>query len=383
MFKTTSSCSSTAASCAATAVVCVSPLGRFTVLAERLSIATVPTDILSWASPCDIQALRLAGSVFQKVIDGPQTRGIWKQAFGNVLLSIPVHTPFLPSKIAGLAFGGGACQTCRRHTRVLPYSFTLGIWFCSLACQHATLRLVPPAPKNSPSTPTAFPGLEHHSTLPVPLPHLKGSSAFRLYKRSHIIVAWHTFFEECRDSTSAVALMPLVTPVSQASDPVVDAWMKAGEELCVGAGRYRVTKEKVDTATKAMLESIAAKHNVALTQLAMSPTLSSRVSVLSRDLESLTECTWNQISSTVFKELVHLVPFDGRPLPCPFCPATGARSRRYVGETDLNSHMQFAHPQKVADSMAIPGAYRCTLCLKSDVVYDKASLLRHIQHSSH
>ncbi|KAJ7465314.1 hypothetical protein FB451DRAFT_1403015 [Mycena latifolia] len=117
------------------------------------SVMTVPQDILEWASPQDIQKLRLAARVFRQVIDGPQSNSIWRSAFSNVLFRIPPATPFSPSQIAGLVFSGGLCENCRRHTPAIPYSFTLQIRFCSLACEYATLGCIPPSLEKSPVLP--------------------------------------------------------------------------------------------------------------------------------------------------------------------------------------------------------------------------------------
>ncbi|KAJ6512015.1 hypothetical protein C8R47DRAFT_1064689 [Mycena vitilis] len=318
----------------------------------QASILSLPDDgiqlILSWASPSDIQNLREAGRPFQQIIDGSLSSNIWRYAFQNVLFPLPLSSTFLASQIATFAFRGGLCYTCRAHTFALPYSFSLNVRFCSLACEYATLRTVPPAVNDAPSLPTEFVGLEHHSTLPVGLPYLEGSQGRPVYEPRHVERVWNAFFDQCR-AAGSTQLYPLVTPGNPSPNATVNEWVQTAEGLCVGARRYRIKKEQVD------LDNYAA------------------------DLEVLDIDIWERIRPVVLGELIQRISFHNQPLSCPFCLVTSPRQRKYKEES-LHAHIIRSHPQHVAEPIAIPGVRRCSLCPPSNTTtYDRRSLLRHVE----
>ncbi|KAF8208682.1 hypothetical protein K438DRAFT_282165 [Mycena galopus ATCC 62051] len=336
-------------------------------------ILSVPQDvihnILAWVSPPELQTLRSTAKIFQQTIDGAQGTNVWRHAFRNVCLPPAVNTPFPPSQIAALTFGGGPCYKCGEHARVLPYSFTLQIWFCSLACQYMKcLRS----------------DLQHHTTLPAHLPYLEGTAERPLYKPQHVNDAWEKFFIKCRESSSGPSskrLLPLITPCTPVSNPVMDAWVSTGEELCAGATQYSLIKQQVESDNYAALQAIAQALGVTFLQLTRSPTLARKINVLMRDLKVLDVHAWNQMRPVVEAELVLHIPQSDATLPCPHCSATSSRTRLFK-EDALHAHIVRSHPEYIAEHVAIPGIHRCTLCPPSKTVvwYNRAILFHHIDN---
>ncbi|KAJ7075868.1 hypothetical protein B0H15DRAFT_865577 [Mycena belliarum] len=370
-------------------------------------IMTAPPEVLhlimDWASPHDVRVLRSTARIFRQVIDGPQTNSVWRSCFRNVLLELPTtSTQFLPWQIADFMFARGRCtnwQHCGRQTTAVPYSFALKIRFCSLACQYITLRRIPPTPRDSPVMPEAFWALEHHSTVPVPMPYLEGTRSAPLYIATHVYAAWQVFFGQCQvaSALNKASLLPQIMPNTplDSVDPGLDAWMKDAEELCTGAHRYRIARDEVDSLNQDMLERIAKSIGLTLPQLVVSPTLARYINTCSRDLERF-DCTgWNEIRQTVLIEVAQRVPWNNNAILCPFCAPCGPRPRQY-GEQALERHFQdwcvlelnqspvvsrplstLSHPEHVAEPIAFPNAMRCALC-KSTIMYDRDSLLDHV-----
>ncbi|KAJ6492610.1 hypothetical protein DFH09DRAFT_1104718 [Mycena vulgaris] len=340
---------------------------------------------------------------------------IWRTAFRNVLFSVPRPTSlthFPPSALAALLFSGGHCMTCLRKTKAVPYSFALGIRFCSMACEFATLLRVPPTPQKAGVLPNALPELEHRNTLPVPIAYLEGSSELRLYAPARINAAWTAFARQYRNSP--VVQMPLVTPVRsllrlhfqaeaatihrRLRQPILgwkSGWRRVNsyvdmhasltsgqtaETLCAGARQYRIAKEEVAAENESLLTQLAHDLGFTLNQLTSSPTLALWVNILARDLQSFTRVAWIPIRDKVLFELDQRVCVNGTSIVCVFCPARrGGQPRRYSNE-GLQRHFVSRHPEQVpaviANRLEI-----CPLCHKSKTTtYDRQSMIKHLMN---
>ncbi|KAJ7645603.1 hypothetical protein DFH06DRAFT_1425436 [Mycena polygramma] len=280
-----------------------SPSPLWTVTSPLLTVSLdVLQHIFSWASPSDLQNVRLVCQFLHAYIDDPLHTSIWRTAFRNLSFDVPCPTTLTTFRYSGLAtllFGGGKCLTCRRFTNSVPYSFALRIRFCSMACEFDALLRIPPTPKKAPALP---------NTLPVPLPYLEGSSELRLYEPSKVNGAWRTFESACRQ-TPDVIRMPLVTPACQSSDPRLDQWMATAEVLCDGARQYRIAKELVDAENE------------------------------QEDLQVFTPLVWKSVRDVVLSELSERIVTLGSHLPCPFCPAKPRGQPRRFSDEGLERHI--------------------------------------------
>ncbi|KAK7048142.1 hypothetical protein R3P38DRAFT_1852454 [Favolaschia claudopus] len=295
----------------------------------------VPQDvfqlILSWASPLDVLNLRGTCRAFCRIIDGGQSKNIWRLAFRNVLFSPPFGSAYMPSQIAALAFKGGECYACKKQTLAVPESFSLNVRFCSLFCkQYSTLAR----------------DVAHYQTLPFVMPYLEGTRDRPLYRPCDAQAAWRAFSENARTSSSV--LLPAITPEHHIQDPELDAWMLTAEDLCNSADRYKAKKEGIDRVNYTILEDIAAGIHLSVTQLvSRSPTLARHVNIFSMDLEILDVDVLERIRPLVLVELAQRGSFENDVLPCCFCP--DMRHQRLYREYGLNLHISQRHPEQVAE----------------------------------
>ncbi|KAJ7430626.1 hypothetical protein FB451DRAFT_1322972 [Mycena latifolia] len=350
--------------------------------AARPCFMSIPLDILqhilSWASPCDLQALRLVCRTLQNYIDFDCSMGVWRAALRNILFPVPaptLHAWFKLSMLPALLFGGGKCMDCRRFTSTIPYSFALGIRFCSMACEFSALQRIPPTPKKAPSLPNALPGLEHRNTLPVPLPYLEGSSELHLYAPAQVSAAWSRFAEQYKESN--VVAMPQVTPAPQLVDPTLEHWMATAELLCAGARQYRIAREDVDAQNETILLRLAQELGHPVKQLVSSPTLARWVNIFARDLQVFPRQAWKPIRDDVLSELKQRTSTNGSGIVCTFCPPPSGHPRRFSHE-GLQRHITSCHPEQVAEPIT-DRFQRCRLCpTKKTKSYDRPSMLKHI-----
>ncbi|KAJ7134352.1 hypothetical protein C8R44DRAFT_976966, partial [Mycena epipterygia] len=353
------------------------------------SLLSVPVDvlyhILSWASPLDLQVLRLVCRRLQVYIDDPEHTTVWRTAFRNVMFDVPRPSPlttFSYSTLPTLVFGGGKCMSCRRITPCVPYSFALGIRFCSMACEFNTLASIPSTPKKSPVLPSALPDLDHHTTLPAHLPYLEGSSALRLYAPAQVNAAWERFSRQFKNCP--VIQVPVITPASPSTNPTMEHWVKTAEILCAGARRYRIVKEEVDTENEALLSELGQNLGYTLNQLISSPTLAHWVNLFARDLQTFTPLVWKSIQDTVLGELGQRASKDDAPISCSFCPAppAGQLCRSFKSDEYLHMHIERRHVDQAAAPIGIRFE-RCPLCPKrKTAMYDRQSMIKHVSKRS-
>ncbi|KAJ7505552.1 hypothetical protein B0H11DRAFT_2220977 [Mycena galericulata] len=344
------------------------------------SLTNVPADVLqqivSWASPCDLQNLRLVSRFLRAFIDNPQRTSIWREAFKNVMFTVALPTTlttFKFSSLAQLLFGGGKCMNCKRITLSVPYSFALEIRFCSMACELSCLLRTPPTPRKASALPSALPELEHRNTLPVPLPYLEGSSEVRLYAPQAVNAAWKVYVARC-NSTPGVMQMPEVTPVHQIIDVKLEHWMAAAEVLCDGARKYRIAKEEVDVENEAFLIRLACDLGYTFAQLISSPTLVRYVNIFARDLQTFTPLAWDSVRHSVLFELDERISRDNSRILCPFC---SLGQRQYSNE-GLQRHIADCHPDEAPAAIA-KRLERCPMCPRQKMtMYDRPSMIKHV-----
>ncbi|KAJ7695702.1 hypothetical protein B0H17DRAFT_1055268 [Mycena rosella] len=345
------------------------------------SLTTVPSDILqhvlSWASPSDLQALRVACRVLQAYIDSGFHN--WRAAFGNVKFSIPYPTSLGAlrlSTVPSLLFGGGKCMTCRRHTKAIPYSFALNIRFCSLACEFTALLQIPPTPTKAPALPLTLPDLQHRNTLPVPLAYLEGSSELRLYLVARVNSAWNHFANQY--GLSPLVQMPQVTPAVQPTNPQLELWMATAELLCSGARKYRIAKEELDQENWALLSRLAQEVGYTLKQFTSSPTLARWVNIFARDLQIFTSLAFTPIREQIMFELSQRISERVRRWCACFAPFA-----RLVKPVDTRGRPPAALcslPPGTSNRPISNGLERCPLCPKrKTATYDRRSMIKHAE----
>ncbi|KAK7048107.1 hypothetical protein R3P38DRAFT_2764148 [Favolaschia claudopus] len=203
-----------------------------------------------------------------RIIDGGQSKNIWRLAFRNVLFSPPFGSAYMPSQIAALAFKGGECYACKKQTLAVPESFSLNVRFCSLFCkQYSTLAR----------------DVAHYQTLPFVMPYLEGTRGPAMRKlrgarspRTHerLLVFFFLPSPQFVFSFPCAKHSPRTTQEHHIQDPELDAWMLTAEDLCNSADRYKAKKEGIDRVNYTILEDIAAGIHLSVTQLvSRSPTL--------------------------------------------------------------------------------------------------------------
>ncbi|KAJ7430632.1 hypothetical protein FB451DRAFT_1322992 [Mycena latifolia] len=366
--------------------------------AVRPCFMSIPLDILqhilSWASPCDLQALRLVCRTLQNYID-------FDCSMANILFPVPaptLHAWFKLSMLPALLFGGGKCM---------------------MSCEFSALQRIPPTPKRHHLCRTlprnALPGLEHRNTLPVPLPYLEGSSELHLYAPAQVSAAWSRFAEQYKESNVvAMPQLPRGTAgqASQLVDPTLEHWMATAELLCAGARQYRIAKEDVDAENETILRRLAQELGRPVKQVVASPTLARWVNIFSRDLQAFPHQGMSRAEAAFdgpnrpldsveinpgrsyrrtraagvhewFGHSLHLLSTPKRaraPLLLGGPPATHCELVRTNSTLRSAPHsVCFAsHPEQVAEPIT-DRFQRCRLCpTKKTKSYDRPSMLKHI-----
>ncbi|KAJ7606382.1 hypothetical protein DFH06DRAFT_1486831 [Mycena polygramma] len=330
-------------------------------------------EILARCGPSTLRNLRVVCRAFRACLDASPS--IWRAARRNVLIDVALP-PSGPreASLANLMFGVGPCFNCRRPTSVMPHSFSLGIRLCSYPCEYTTLKMKKSA-EPVPELPLQFPVLMHANTLPVALPYLEGSAASPLYLPSAVRAAWHDFFKLCKAGSSQ-PLMPQITPSHQSVSPAFTGWMATAEKLAKCSVAYREAKAAVDTKNEALIRQLAVTHNCSFEQMLLSPTLTRHVNAFARDLEVLAPTVWESIKPSVCEEIRLRTSWATGQTPCPFC-STGGRPRLFT-DRGLKQHFNASHGEDMAEDIVLADI-RCSLCPRSDKVYNRVTLVNHLK----
>ncbi|KAJ7936948.1 hypothetical protein B0H13DRAFT_2303271 [Mycena leptocephala] len=337
-------------------------------------------EVFSWASPKDLQAIRLVCKTFSRLLNANQY--VWRLARANLDMgfALPAATATTEPSLASYIFDPAPCMVCGVLTSaLLPFSFSLQIRFCSSACAAYLVRVGPESIDQNKALLTTAPSLLYRapdvSTLNPDmaamfsaLPYLEWSPQKRWLRPSDIHKASDRYTDPRVDQKALVETWRRKALAMPAS-------MELSEILLAAAIRYRRRKHEVDQTNRIFLRAVAKTHTLTFTQLVCSPTLARQVNAFTRDGAVITQSAWLTIRDVALAEVrARTVSLNGRVIGCPHC---GNRIRI----NSLMEHIVKGHPAELVrlDLSEKISIRRCSLCPGSRREFTLKGLKMHVE----
>ncbi|KAJ7936960.1 hypothetical protein B0H13DRAFT_2303282 [Mycena leptocephala] len=345
----------------------------------------VVLEVLSWSSPKDLQGMRLVCRTFCRLLNS--NKYLWRLArahlgMGFILPAASAAAGVTEPALASFIFNPAPCTVCGRMTGHLPFSFSLGIRFCSISCAGYLLRMGPEnIDKNKGLVITApallFPRPDisdsDNGSLAMydALPYLEGSGDARWYRPSDVQKALNDYAKAGVDRR-------IVVDIWRRRALEIPAFMELSETLLAGAVRYRLKRGAVFKKNQIFVRDLTKKYNLTIVQLAASPTFARQVNAFMRDSAMLTTSAWLTIRDVALAEVRARMSPDGNPITCSLCK--GRRPRHFKVDR-LQAHIEAKHPDEHV-AMELPEnrtKRRCSLCPGSERLFNIRAMKRHLE----